>query len=632
VRIKELAIPVALIAVIGSLLVPVPAIILDLLIVTNLLFALGLVALALQSTDSLKLSALPTILLLSTLFRLCLNVSTSRLILSHGQGGQMVEAFGNFVLQGSIGVGIVLFLMLTLIQFIVIAKGSERVAEVAARFTLDALPGKQMAIDADVRAGMYDMQTARLKRQELQTESRFYGALDGSMKFIKGDAIAGICIVVINIFGGLVAGLVNGLSFSEAAHLYTILTVGDGLASQIPALLNSLAAGLVVTRVGQNQDVSLSSEMLQQIFQSKGVFVLASVTSMSLGLVPGMPSIPLFSIGIGCLVGSIFSQKKKIIVEPKITSQEFEPARTHILELVHGITNSANIVLLKASTEKLREKFFLDAGILIPAISLRFDESLTKDNQKKLIFLLRSALLKEFNITNLNHDNSELSLESIVDEMLVILKDNREEFIDDAHTKRLLDWYEQYNPDLVASVQNNNFINTTQFTELLRGLASEGIALSPLDRIIQGILEMAPKIGTDRPLIDEIRVYMKRSIHNQLFGTKTTIKAAILDVSFESELFLGDGDKEVMQPITVSKLVEVIKDNSSHIDAVIASKTSRRLLAEVCSMYQVKTPIISHAELLTNITIEPVIRITKDLVHQDMDLEASHAQDNYATH
>ena len=252
------------------MLLPVPPAVMDFLLVGNLILALVLFLSTLYIPDTLRLSALPTMLLLATLYRLALNISTTRNILSAGDGGRVVEAFGGIVIQGNLVVGVVIFLIITLVQFIVIAKGSERVAEVSARFTLDALPGKQMSIDADVRAGVIDVSTARVKRQDLQTESRFYGALDGAMKFVKGDAIAGIIITVINIVGGLAIGIISeGLPLPLAVTKYTTLTIGDGLVAQIPALLNSLAAGIVVTRVARGDDASLAGELLSQLGQVK---------------------------------------------------------------------------------------------------------------------------------------------------------------------------------------------------------------------------------------------------------------------------------------------------------------------------------------------------------------------------
>ncbi|NDC37695.1 MAG: EscV/YscV/HrcV family type III secretion system export apparatus protein, partial [Proteobacteria bacterium] len=296
---KELIVPLAVLGVLASMLLPVPPGVMDFLLVGNLILALVLFLSTLYISDTLKLSALPSMLLLATLYRLALNIATTRNILSSGDGGRVVEAFGTVVIQGNLVVGVVVFLIITLVQFIVIAKGSERVAEVSARFTLDALPGKQMSIDADVRAGLLDMSAARVKRQDLQTESRFYGALDGAMKFVKGDAIAGIVITAINIVGGLAIGILSeGLVIQQALSKYTLLTVGDGLVAQVPALLNSLAAGIIVTRVARGDDASLAGELLAQIGQVRRVKVLSAGLCVLLACIPGMPALPFLALGI----------------------------------------------------------------------------------------------------------------------------------------------------------------------------------------------------------------------------------------------------------------------------------------------------------------------------------------------
>ena len=263
---RDIVMPVGLLLVVGCMIIPLPPAVLDILLCSNLLFALLLVISALHIRDPLKLATLPSLLLMATLFRLSLNLATTRAVLGSGHAGKAVEAFGSVVIQGSVAVGFVLFLLITLIQFIVVAKGAERVAEVAARFTLDALPGKQMAIDAELRSGLLDSETARRKRLEVQMESRFYGALDGAMKFVKGDAIAGIVITFVNICGGLLIGLlVHELEFDVALRRYTVLTIGDGLLSQIPSLLNSIAAGLIVTRVQVDESSTLSSDLISHV-------------------------------------------------------------------------------------------------------------------------------------------------------------------------------------------------------------------------------------------------------------------------------------------------------------------------------------------------------------------------------
>ncbi|MEO1174010.1 MAG: flagellar biosynthesis protein FlhA, partial [Myxococcota bacterium] len=256
-RYSDILLAALVVGVVGMMIVPLPTFIMDLLLVLNVTIAVSMMMIAIYISSPLKLSAYPTILLITTLFRLALNVSTTRLILLQADAGEVVESFGTFVVRGNFVVGAVIFLIITIIQFLVIAKGSERVAEVAARFTLDAMPGKQMSIDADLRAGAFDLDEARKKRQELNRESQLFGSMDGAMKFVKGDSIAGLIITAINIVAGIIIGiLMMEMSAGEAVQRYGILTIGDGLISQIPALLGSMTAGLIVTRVSAEEEES----------------------------------------------------------------------------------------------------------------------------------------------------------------------------------------------------------------------------------------------------------------------------------------------------------------------------------------------------------------------------------------
>src|SRR6476659_6854435 len=254
-RYSDLALAALVIAIVGMMIVPLPTPLLDLLISVNIATGVVLLLVAIYVSDAVQIAPFPTLLLLTTLFRLALEVSATRLILLRADAGEVIRAFGNFVVAGNLVVGAVVFLILTMIQFIVISKGSERVAEVAARFTLDAMPGKQMSIDAELRAGHIDHAEARRRRAALSRESQLFGAMDGAMKFVKGDAVAGIVILAVNIVGGLVIGVVQrGMDVAAAARTYTLLTIGEGLVAQIPALVIALAAGVIVTRVASEDD------------------------------------------------------------------------------------------------------------------------------------------------------------------------------------------------------------------------------------------------------------------------------------------------------------------------------------------------------------------------------------------
>ncbi|MEM9784547.1 MAG: flagellar biosynthesis protein FlhA, partial [Pseudomonadota bacterium] len=254
-RYTQLMLPVLVIIILAAIVLPLPAIILDLLLVTTIAIGIVILMISLYVPNALALASFPSILLFTTMLRLSLNVASTRMILGQGFAGEVIKAFGNFVVAGNFVVGFVIFVIITIIQFVVIAKGSERVSEVAARFTLDALPGKQMSIDADLRAGLMDPDTARTKRAALGQESQFYGAMDGAMKFVKGDTMAGILISLVNLVAGLGIGVAQkGLTFGEAAKKYTLLTVGDGLVSQIPSLIMSTAAAIITTRVASAGD------------------------------------------------------------------------------------------------------------------------------------------------------------------------------------------------------------------------------------------------------------------------------------------------------------------------------------------------------------------------------------------
>ncbi len=324
--------------VLGMILIPMPTWLLDILLVISLSIGMVVLLVALYISDALKIASFPTILLITTLFRLALNISSTRLILLDGDAGEVIQAFGQFVAGGNFIVGGILFLIITLVNFLVIAKGAERVSEVAARFTLDAMPGKQMSIDADLRAGNITMEQAQERRSTLQRESQMYGAMDGAMKFVKGDAIAGIIITIINIIGGLAIGVMQrDMEIGAAAKLYTILSIGDGLISMIPAFVISLSAGIVVTRVAgdSKKDTSLGKDVLTQLTYYPKVFLIGGVMLFILGSVPGLPTIPFMTLAIAFIAFGYFKTRKK---KEKIQEMVQEPKEKKIKKAMekHG--------------------------------------------------------------------------------------------------------------------------------------------------------------------------------------------------------------------------------------------------------------------------------------------------------
>ncbi|MDP3231783.1 MAG: type III secretion system export apparatus subunit SctV [Myxococcales bacterium] len=296
---SDIVLAVIVISIIGMLIVPLPTILLDILLTVNISLSVIILLMTIYIPGALQFSVFPTLLLLTTMYRLSLTVSTTRLILSTGDAGEVVYAFGNFVARGNFVVGGIIFVILVVVNFIVIAKGSERVSEVAARFTLDAMPGKQMSIDADLRAGSIDMDEGKRKRRDLERESQLFGAMDGAMKFVKGDAIAGIIITVINVVGGLAIGVAQkGMAVGDAAKKYSLLTIGDGLVGMIPAILISTAAGIIVTRVGgEEEGAHLGKDIGGQLVAFPRAIAIAGGMLIGLGLIPGLPKIPFFIMG-----------------------------------------------------------------------------------------------------------------------------------------------------------------------------------------------------------------------------------------------------------------------------------------------------------------------------------------------
>ena len=389
-RIAEVGVAIAVVFVIALLVVPLPPFLLDLFLALSIGLSLVVLLAALYTTDPLEFSSFPALLLLLTLFRLALNVSSTRLILGQGHAGQVIEAFGKFVIGGNYAVGLVLFLILVGINFIVITKGAGRVAEVAARFTLDAMPGKQMAIDADLSAGLIDEATARERRSTISRQADFFGAMDGASKFVKGDAIAGLLITAINILGGIFIGVVQrGLPIADAASTYTILTVGEGLVAQIPALIVSTAAGLMVTSAGGTRLGNVLSSQLGA--QPKALYITGGVLA-SFAIIPGLPTVPfLILAGAFATIGKVATdaqeQREAKAESERIVPEVAEaPAPSPLKDLLQldPIEIEVGYALIPIIDESqggdllerislLRKQAAVDLGILVPAIRIRDD-------------------------------------------------------------------------------------------------------------------------------------------------------------------------------------------------------------------------------------------------------------------
>ena len=385
-RLTQIGVPIGIVMIVVMLVVPLPAVVLDMLIAANIAGALLVLLTAMSVERPLDFAAFPAVLLVMTLFRLALNVSATRLVLLDGYAGKVIETFGHFVVGGSLIVGLIIFVILLIIQFVVITKGAERVAEVGARFTLDAMPGKQMAIDADLNSGLIDEDEARRRRQEVHAEADFYGAMDGASKFVKGDAIAAILITVVNLIGGMAIGLAQlGMSPGDAVSTYSLLTVGDGLVSQIPALLLSVATGLVVTRSAAESD--MGSDIVKQITGNKNALQIAGFGAMALCLIPGLPKIPFLVVGgVMLLLSARAGREEPAAVEATDEVAEL-PAADHPEQLAEeiqvdplGLELSADMIDLVDQAhggdllqrvKALRRKIAGDLGVVVPLVRTR---------------------------------------------------------------------------------------------------------------------------------------------------------------------------------------------------------------------------------------------------------------------
>jgi flagellar biosynthesis protein FlhA len=384
-RMAQFGVPVGVVLIIVMLVVPLPAAMLDMLLAANIVTALVILMTAMFVQKPLDFAAFPSVILVVTLFRLALNVSTTRLILLDGYAGKVVETFGGFVVGGSLIVGIIVFAILVLIQFIVITNGAGRVAEVGARFTLDAMPGKQMAIDADLNSGLIDDDEARRRRAEVAGEADFYGAMDGASKFVKGDAIAGILITLVNLIGGFTVGMAqNGMSFTDASQTYSLLTIGDGLVSQIPALLMSVATGLIVTRSTSDDD--MGQDLVRQLTHRAQPLRIAGGAALALMLIPGLPKLPFLLLG-GAMLYLGYRASAEEPEEAEEPALESGPAPDSIEALVEEIRVdplelelSADLIDLVDTTaggdlldrvKALRRKVAMDLGVVVPPVRTR---------------------------------------------------------------------------------------------------------------------------------------------------------------------------------------------------------------------------------------------------------------------
>jgi type III secretion protein V len=594
---SDIVLAVLVIAVVGMMIIPLPTWLLDILLTIQITIAVIIILVALYITDTLRIASFPTILLITTLYRLSLNISTTRLILAQANAGEVVRTFGSFVVRGNYIVGGILFVIVTLVNFIVIAKGAERVSEVGARFTLDAMPGKQMSIDADLRAGIINMEQAIQRRMQLHRESQFYGAMDGSMKFVKGDAIAGMIIILINIIGGFIIGVAQrGLSFTEAIQVYSLLTIGDGLVQQIPALIISVSAGIVVTRVASESEASnLGREIVTQMTAYPKALIIAAVLLGIMAIIPGLPKIPFIIMGllVGSVAAILIKSKQKMVQEIMETPRSDvvkKAVRKHgdvlpfimpspiSLEVGSGIIPFVDDAqdggrFINELIPLLRHGLYYELGVNFPGIQVR-GQTVDMEAEAYVIninevpvaqgrvmkghILVGEPLeqLQLFNITGTETihpiDGSVVTwisdqykdvatqagfrmwdvAEYLILHLSYVLRKYAHEFLGLQEVQTMLSELEKSHPALIKELVPK-VITLLQLAEIFQRLVQEDVAIRDLKTIFSTLAQWGEIERDTLTLTEHVRAGLKRYITHKYAGAANTLAVYLLDADIE---------------------------------------------------------------------------------------------------
>jgi type III secretion protein V len=640
----EVALAAVVVLTVGMMIVPLPTWLLDVLIATNLSLGLLLLSTALFVREALRFGAFPTILLVTTLYRLALNVSSTRLILLQADAGEVIEAFGEFVVQGNYAVGAVVFLILTLIQLVVVARGAERVAEVGARFTLDAMPGKQLAIDADLRAGLLDAEGAAARRRSLERESQFYGAMDGAMKFVKGDAIAALVILAINLLGGLAVGvLMRDMELGRALRVYGLLTIGDGLVSQIPALLISTAAGLVVTRVAsEDEHGTLGRDIGAQIFGDWRALAVASVFAALLSAVPGLPALP-FAV-LAALLGLPAWALWRRQPTPQLAVRDVGAPRAGPLELRVGDALAAALAADPRFSERLGAAgaaLYDELGVRLPAVqpephrrapdtyeirlgavpvdrgrcparrvfvradadALRaLDPSVELDGDGGWVAPERAEAARRAGLV------PREAAEVLVDRVLEAVRARPASLVGLEETQRELDRLARAAPALVRTVVPDR-LALPRLAALLRGLLAEGVSI----RALREILEAAshdPLPESEAALLETVRQRLGRPITHALLDDDGVLRAHALDPAVEEALrdATTAAGQIALEPDLARDVVEAVREVAASAErprtVVLTQPDVRGPLRRLLAPELPEVTVLSYRELDPEVRLE----------------------------
>lgn len=663
-----MALPAAVVGIVVMMVIPVPPMVLDLLLSLNIAAAVLILLASLNVRRALDLASFPSLLLVVTLFRLGLNVSTTRLILGAGEAGDVISAFGRFVVGGSVVVGLVVFLILVVIQFVVITNGATRVAEVGARFTLDAMPGKQMAIDADLNAGIIDDLEATRRRTEVASEADFYGAMDGASKFVKGDAIAAIVITAINLIGGLVIGVVQqGMSIGEAGSTYSLLTVGDGLVSQIPALLVSISSGIIVTRATGTSD--LGTDVANEFSKQARPFMVGGMVVGGLALVPGLPFLPFAVVGAGsALLGYRLSQADEAAeaVEEEIEQQE-EPAvdlddpaqlRRSIKVEAIGLELAADMVDLVDPSRggdlldrvrALRRKIALELGLVMPAVRTRDNIELPAGTYAILVHGVELAtgtappgkalviaddlsvfpgeeimepvfglpakwVAESHRVTAESLGATVVDRSSVVTTHLAeVARQNAADLIGRQDVKNLLDLVRESDPAVIEDLGVSD-VALPQVQWVLQELLREQVPIRDMVRILEVIGEKARTAQTSDDLVEAVREVLAPAI-TESHARGGELPVLSFDPMLERELIAALGAEAAATRLDASHLqamLDQIRDLTSraeqngHQPVLICSPALRRPLSRLLEGHDNAPPVLSFREIGPQVTVATV--------------------------
>jgi flagellar biosynthesis protein FlhA len=631
---QVLAGPVLIMTILAMMILPLPTFVLDLLFTFNIVLSIMILLVAMFTQNTLEFSAFPTVLLFSTLLRLALNVASTRVILMHGHtgssaAGQVVEAFGNFLVGGNFAIGIIVFIILIIINFMVITKGAGRIAEVGARFTLDGMPGKQMAIDADLNAGLIGEEEAKKRRKEVTQEADFYGSMDGASKFVRGDAIAGLMIMVINVLGGLMIGIMqHDMSAGMAAETYTLLTIGDGLVAQIPGLVISTAAGVVVTRVVNDQDVG--EQMVSQLFTSSRVLVLSAGVIGLLGLIPGMPNF-VFLLFTAALLGIAWWLRGREIEQKTpsgLRGQKEDPAMAEAeaaqvneatwsdvqMEDVLGLEVGYRLIPMVDQTQQgqlltrvrgIRKKFAQLMGFLPPAVHIRDNLDLSPTAYRILlkgVEIGRGETMPDrwmainpgcaegevpgtacveptFGLPALWIDEVHRELAqtlgyTVVDPSSVIATHlnhligiHTEELFGRQEAQQLLDQLTKHSPKLVEDLIPG-VITLTTLHKVLQNLLAERISIRDMRTIIDTMAEFATTQSDADELTARVRARLGRAITSQWFAGDDDVQVIGLDLSLEQLLIQATQSGSAIEPGIAENLMKQTEQALIHQEGI----------------------------------------------------------------